>query len=110
MLLTTTDTLPENLYVIERILGPVHGETIFGVHIGKDLLASITNVFGGRSGTYENELLEARKKAEEELIERAGKMGANAIIGIKYDFEVFGEGGAMFLAAISGTAVQIREK
>ena len=110
MLLTTTDSLPEHLYVIERILGLVHGETIFGAHIGKDILAGITNVLGGRSGTYENELLEARKKAEEELIERAGKIGANAIIGIKYDFEIFGEGGSMFLATISGTAVQIREK
>ena len=45
MLLTTTDTLPENLYVIERILGPVHGETIFGTHFGKDFLASFTNAF-----------------------------------------------------------------
>lgn len=110
MLLTTTDTLPENLYVIESVLGPVHGETIFGAHIGKDILASITNVFGGRSGTYENELLEARQKAEEELVERAEQMGAHAVIGIKYDFEVFGEGGSMFLATISGTAVQMREK
>ena len=110
MLLTTTDTVPENLYVIERILGPVHGETIFGTHFGKDFLASFTNAFGGRSGTYENELTEARAKAEEELIERASKMGANAIIGLKYNLSVFGEGGAMFLAAISGTAVQIREK
>ena len=110
MLLTTTDTLPENLYVIERILGTVHGETIFGTHFGKDFLASFTNAFGGRSGTYENELTEARAKAEEELIEHASKMGANAIIGLKYNLSVFGEGGAMFLAAISGTAVQIREK
>lgn len=110
MLLVTTNQLPENLYEIEAVLGIVHGEVIFGAHIGKDFIASLTNVFGGRSGTYENELVEARENAKAELIKRAEQLGENAVIGVDFDFEVFGEGGSMFLAIANGTAVRIREK
>lgn len=110
MLLVTTNELPGELYEVEAILGVVHGEVIFGAHIGKDLIASMTNFFGGRSGTYENELVEARENAKGELIKRAEQMGANAVLGVSFDFEVFGEGGSMFLATVNGTAVRIREK
>lgn len=107
MILSTTSSLPDNLYKISELLGVVHGEVIFGAHLGKDFIASLTNVFGGRSGTYENELVDARTSAENELIKRAEVMGANAVIGLKYDVEVFGEGGSMFLATVTGTAVRV---
>lgn len=110
MLLTTTSQLPENLYEVEAVFGVVHGEVIFGAHIGKDLIASVTNFFGGRSGTYENELIEARESAKNELIKRAEALGANAVVGMSFDFEVFGEGGSMFLATVNGTAIRVREK
>ena len=67
----------------------------------------LTNFFGGRSGSYENELIDARESALAEMQERARQMGANAIVGVDLDYEVLGEGGNMLMVTASGTAVVI---
>ena len=105
MILTTTQTI-EGRTIVEY-KGIVFGEVISGVNIFKDFGAGIRNLIGGRSSSYEKELLEARRKALRELEERARLMGADAVVGIDIDYEVLGEGGGMLMVTASGTAVRL---
>ena len=73
----------------------------------KDFAASIRNFVGGRSGSYENELVKARQNAMDEMAERARSMGANAVVGIDIDYEVLGADNGMLMVTASGTAVII---
>ena len=73
----------------------------------KDFAAGITNFFGGRSGSYESELISAREQAVNEMAQRAAQMGANAVVGIDIDYEVLGQGGNMLMVTASGTAVVV---
>ena len=73
----------------------------------KDFAASIRNFVGGRSGSYENELVQARQNAMEEMAQRARSMGANAVVGIDIDYEVLGADNGMLMVTASGTAVII---
>ncbi|MEG1781976.1 MAG: heavy metal-binding domain-containing protein [Oscillospiraceae bacterium] len=103
MITTTTDKI-EGKNVLEY-KGLVFGEIISGVDFVKDFTAGLTNFFGGRSGSYEQELVQARFKAVEEMCQRAAQIGANAVIGIDVDYEVLGQGGNMLMVSASGTAV-----
>ena len=87
--------------------GVVFGEVITGVNFLKDFAASIRNFVGGRSGSYENELVEARQNAMDEMAQRALSMGANAVVGIDIDYEVLGADNGMLMVTASGTAVII---
>ena len=94
----------------KRILeykGIVFGEVIAGVDFLKDFAAGLTNFFGGRSGTYEEELIRARESAITEMEERAQCLGANAVIGVKMDYEVLGANNGMLMVTASGTAVRL---
>lgn len=104
MIITTTNTL-EGRPVIEY-LGLVNGEVIAGVNFIKDFAAGLTNFFGGRSVSYENELIEARRKALDEMKNAAMQMGADAVIGVDIDFEVLGADGSMLMVVATGTAVK----
>ena len=73
----------------------------------RDFKASIRNIIGGRSGSYEDELVKARTQAMEEMSSRAYQLGADAVVGIDIDYEVLGEGGGMLMVTASGTAVKL---
>lgn len=105
MILTTTQTVEG--YKIVEYKGIVFGEVINGVDFVKDFAAGLTNFFGGRSNSYEGELIEARENAMREMRQRAMEMGANAIVGIDIDYEVLGQGNNMLMVTASGTAVII---
>jgi len=105
MLLSTT-TVIENKPVKEY-RGIVFGETIIGANIIKDFFASVRDIVGGRSGSYERVLAEARETSLREMSERAQAMGANAVIGIDVDYEVMGSHGGMLMVSVSGTAVVV---
>ena len=105
MILTTTPAIEG--YTIREYKGVVFGEVITGVNFIKDFAASIRNIVGGRSGSYENELLGARQKAMDEMAQRARNMGANAVVGIDIDYEVLGSDNGMLMVTASGTAVII---
>ena len=95
-------------YPVKSYVGLVCGEVISGVDFVKDFTAGLSNFFGGRSGTYENELIEAREQAVNEMAQRAAQLGANAVVGIDIDYEVLGQnGGNMLMVTASGTAVTI---
>ena len=87
--------------------GIVFGEVIAGVNMFKDMAAGFRNVFGGRASSYEVELTQAREEALAEMMERASERGANAIIGIKMDYETLGAENGMLMVTCSGTAVVI---
>ncbi|GAA6185107.1 MAG: heavy metal-binding domain-containing protein [Aliiglaciecola sp.] len=104
MLVTTTNNLDGKK--IEHYYGVVVGEAIMGANILKDIFASIRDIVGGRSGSYEQELTKARKIAFTELTEEARMMGANAVIAVDIDYEVIGQNGSMLMVSICGTAVK----
>jgi uncharacterized protein YbjQ (UPF0145 family) len=103
MIITTTPQIEGKR--ITQYRGIVFGEVVSGVNFIKDFAAGLTNFFGGRSGSYENELIEARQNALREMEQRAGALGANAVVGVDIDYEVLGEGGSMLMVTASGTAV-----
>ena len=81
------------------------GEVVAGVDVIKDFTAGISNFFGGRSSTYEGELIQARQNALREMEERAREIGANAVVGVDIDYEVLGSNNGMLMVTASGTAV-----
>lgn len=102
MIITTTSTIENK--PVTQYLGVVTGEAILGANIIRDFFASITDIVGGRSGAYEEELKKAREIAFKEMQEQAERLGATAIIGVDVDYETVGQG--MLMVAVSGTAVK----
>ena len=78
-----------------------------GVNFVRDIAASLSNFFGGRSGSYEEELINARQNAVREMEERAAALGCNAVVGVDIDYEVLGADNGMLMVTASGTAVVI---
>jgi len=105
MLITTTNSIEGKRIV--AYYGIVSGETIIGANIVRDFFASITDVIGGRSGSYEKVLREAKELALQEMSEQARKMGANAILAVDLDYETIGNNGSMLMVSASGTAVKV---
>lgn len=103
MVITTTPSI-EGKSIIEY-KGIVFGEVISGVNFVKDFTAGLSNFFGGRSGTYEEELISARNNAIYEMERRAQELGANAVVGVDVDYEVLGANNGMLMVTASGTAV-----
>ncbi|WP_282009784.1 heavy metal-binding domain-containing protein [Brevundimonas aveniformis] len=105
MIVSTTPTLEGR--AVREYLGVVAGEAILGANIFRDVFAGIRDVIGGRSGSYEKVLREAREEAMKEMSEAARRLGADAIVGIDYDYETLGDTGSMLMVAVSGTAVRL---
>lgn len=103
MIVSTTNTIEGK--TITSYKGIVFGESIIGANIFKDFLAGIRDIVGGRSGSYEGVMVEARENALREMEQRAAAMGANGIIGIDLDYEVLGAQNGMMMVTCSGTAV-----
>lgn len=103
MIVTTTPSIEGQS--IREYKGVVTGEAILGAHLFRDLFAGIRDIVGGRSGSYEKSLREAREIALRELEDEAQKRGANAVVGVDLDYEVIGEQGSMLMVSASGTAV-----
>lgn len=106
MIFATTSTVQGR--EVEEYLGVVFGDAVLGVNVIKDFLGSIRDVIGGRSGTYERELGNARDTAMQGLYAQAQALGADAVIGLDFDYEVLGSGGGMLMVSASGTAVRFR--
>ena len=103
MIVTTTVSVEGRR--ITEYKGIVFGEVISGVNFVRDIAASFSNFFGGRSGSYEEELVQARQNALKEMEQRAADLGANAVVGVDIDYEVLGAGNGMLMVTASGTAV-----
>ena len=105
MIVTTTPSVEG--HKVDTYYGVVFGEVIAGVNFIRDFAASIRNFIGGRSGAYEEELMQARETAMREMADRAAQLGANAVIGTDIDYEVLGAENNMLMVTASGTAVRI---
>lgn len=103
MILTTTQDIQGKQIVEYK--GIVFGEVIQGVNVFKDFAAGLSNFFGGRSESYEGELIQAREQALRELEQRARQVGANAVVGIDLDYEMLGADNGMMMVTATGTAV-----
>ena len=102
MIVTTTPSVEG--YQIASYKGIVVGEAILGANIIRDVFAGITDIIGGRSGAYEQELQKARDTALQEMEDLAIARGANAVVGVDLDYEVINN---MLMVSASGTAVSL---
>jgi len=107
MLLTTTPTIEGRRVV--QYLGLVSGEAVLGANVFRDFFAGIRDIIGGRSGSYEKVLRKAKEAAAEDMSEAAQDIGANAVIGVDFDYETIQikDGGDMLMVTVTGTAVVI---
>ena len=104
MLLTTTNNIEGKK--ITQYYGIVSGETIIGANVFKDFFAGIRDIVGGRAGSYESVLREAKETALQEMSQQAARMGANAVIAVDLDYETVGGSGRMLMVTSAGTAVR----
>ena len=104
MIITTTNIIEGK--PVKEYKGIVFGEVVNGVNFIRDISAGIRNIVGGRSGSYEKELIKSREDALQEMRERAAAIGANAVVGVGIDYESLG-GGGMLMVTASGTAVVV---
>ena len=105
MLTVTTNSIEGKR--INAYKGIVFGEIIAGINVIKDIAAGLTNFFGGRSGSYEQELVMAREQALQEMEQRAAEMGANAVIGVKVDYEAISNQGSNAFYAAFGSRIVV---
>ncbi|MBQ4252133.1 MAG: YbjQ family protein [Erysipelotrichaceae bacterium] len=100
MIITTTSNVDGMM--IKEYKGIVFGEVVEGIDLFRDIAAGFTNLFGGRSNSYENAMVESRQSAIQDMVNKAERLGANAIVGVRVDYEVINN---MLMITASGTAV-----
>jgi uncharacterized protein YbjQ (UPF0145 family) len=103
MLMSTTDTIPGKTIV--KHLGLVRGNTIRARHVGKDILAGLRNLVGGEIVEYTKLMAESREQALDRMTEEAKRLGANAIVGLRFSTAEIENHAAEILAY--GTAVVV---
>ena len=105
MIVTTTPSIEGGR--VTEYLGLVTGEVILGANVVRDFFASVRDVVGGRSGSYEKVLRHARDAAVEGMVDEARARGADAVLAVDLDYEVVGKEGSMLMVSASGTAVRL---
>ncbi|KIL99776.1 hypothetical protein CCC_03948 [Paramagnetospirillum magnetotacticum MS-1] len=106
MIITTTDSVEDKR--ITAYLGIVCGNAVMGTNIFRDMLASVRDIVGGRSGSYENILREAKEAALGDLTAQAAQLGADAVVAVDLDYETIGgDGKTMLIVSANGTAVKL---
>ncbi|HEX6369331.1 MAG TPA: heavy metal-binding domain-containing protein [Longimicrobium sp.] len=108
MIITTTSSIEG--YRIVRHLGPVSVHMVAGTNLFSDFFASVTDIFGGTSGSYGRQLSGLYMRSTKLLEEEARRRGANAVVGLSIDFDELGaQGKSMFMLNALGTAVRVVE-
>ena len=105
MITVTTNNIPG--VEITECLGIVKGAIVQSKHIGKDIMAGVKNLVGGEVKSYTEMIKEARTIATKRMIEEAEKIGADAIIGIRYGTSSIMQNAAEIF--VYGTAVKIKK-
>jgi uncharacterized protein YbjQ (UPF0145 family) len=103
MIITTTETIP-NKQIVE-ILGIARGSTVRARHAGRDILAGFKNLVGGEISDYTKLMADAREEAMQRMNEDAQKLGADAIVNIRFTTSTISQGAAEIMAY--GTAVKL---
>lgn len=108
MIITTTNGIEG--YTVKKYLGVVNANVVIGTNLFSDIAASLTDVFGGRSGSYKSKLTTIYDEVMKELIGKAESYHADAIVGLHVDFdEISGGGKSMFMVSASGTAITLEK-
>ena len=103
MIITTTHDVQGR--AVSEYLGIIVGESIIATNIMRDIMASVRDIVGGRSGAYEEKMQEARDIALKEMEEKAEELGADAVLAVDIDYETVGNN--MMMVSASGTAVKL---
>jgi uncharacterized protein YbjQ (UPF0145 family) len=104
MLITNTETIP-NKEIVE-ILGIARGSTVRARNVGRDILAGLKNIIGGEIEEYTQLQAQSREQALHRLIQDAERMGADAVVNIRFTTSMIAQGAAEILAY--GTAVKLK--
>lgn len=104
MIVTTTDFVPG--YEVE-ILGVVFGNTVRTKHLGKDITASLKGLVGGELEEYTEMLTDARREAMNRMENEASRLGADAVVNVRFTTSETGTRAAELLAY--GTAVKLKK-
>jgi len=101
MLISNLEIVPGRKIV--QHLGLVQGSTVRAKHIGRDIMASFKNVFGGELKGYTELLQEAREEATQRMTEQARAVGANAVLNVRFSTSSVAQGAAELF--VYGSAV-----
>lgn len=106
MIITTTDSVEDKRIV--AYLGIVCGDAVMGTNIFRDMMASVRDIVGGRSGAYETVLRQAKEAALADMQDQATQLGADAVVAVDLDYDtVAGDGKTMLIVSANGTAVKL---
>jgi uncharacterized protein YbjQ (UPF0145 family) len=110
MLTTTTDIVQG--YKVQKYLGIVTAEVVYGTNVLRDFFAGIRDAIGGRTGSYEKVFEKGQLDAIAELEKRAIKLGADAVIGVEIDTGTINvdDKGVLLLITATGTAVNLQRE
>ena len=104
MIITTIDNVPGR--DIENVLGVARGNTVRARNIGRDLIAGLKNVIGGEISEYTQLIADAREEALYRMTKDAEKLGADAVINLRFTTSMIMQGSAEILAY--GTVVKLK--
>jgi uncharacterized protein YbjQ (UPF0145 family) len=105
MILSTTDKIPGKEIV--AVLGIARGSTVRARNIGRDIFAGLKNIIGGEISEYTKLQADAREQALQRMVEDAQKLGADAVVNIRFATSMIMQGASEMLAY--GTAVKLSE-
>jgi uncharacterized protein YbjQ (UPF0145 family) len=103
MIITNTETIP-NREIVE-VLGIARGSTVRARNVGRDIFAGLKNIVGGEIEGYTKLQAESREQAIQRMTEDAERLGADAIVNIRFTTSVIMQGASEILAY--GTAVKL---
>ncbi len=106
MMITNIEIVPGKQ--ITKHLGLVQGSSVRAKHVGRDIMASFKNIFGGELKGYTELLQESRDEAVNRMIEQADSLGANAVLNVRFSTSSIAAGAAELFAY--GTAVVMEER
>ena len=104
MIITTTSTVPGN--EISEILGIARGSTVRARNIGRDIFAGLKNIVGGEIEEYTKLQAQSREQAMQRMVKDAERLGADAVINVRFGTSMVMQGAAEMLAY--GTAVKLK--
>jgi uncharacterized protein YbjQ (UPF0145 family) len=104
MILTNTDSIPSK--EIDNILGVVRGSTVRARNIGRDIFAAFKNIVGGEISEYTKLMADAREQALQRMEADAKRLGADAVINVRFETSNILQGASEILAY--GTAVKLK--
>lgn len=104
MIITTTETIPNR--EIEQILGVARGSTVRARNIGRDIFAGLKNIVGGEIEEYTKLQAQSREQAMQRMIADAERIGADAVVNIRFATSMVMQGASEILAY--GTAVKLK--